>query len=446
MISLRFNILLSALLFGASASLSASFWSHVWQTKPAPLATAPHYVIVGASAAGIAAAKELRKLREDIRITVIDAARELPYNTCKLPSYLAGKKDEHAITIFTCAQASAAHITLRLGTRVTSIDRAAHTITLDTNEVISYEKLFLATGTRPRGIPSVDQFGDGVYTLNSLEHAQNMKHYIERAHVKRAVVVGTGFTGLECAEALVKRGIQVTLITHRDNIAPYILDNDGCDIADVAAAHLKRAGVDICTNCQVTGYTRASNGTSVASVQLSTGESLQAQLLVVATGVKRNVELSQQAGIVADPVGILVNEFLCTSDPAIYAGGDVAIIKHRKKGGYWGSKKWSDAKKQGKIAAYNMVCREAYLMKIYEPRIIVPSTTVFGLSIAGAGVFDSRMKIEYSFDTVCATRRQVVYRDEKGIVRTLCRVGKPLPTWDACKASYITGTPLNAVA
>ena len=314
-------------------------------------------VIVGGTACGPKAAARARRLDPDASITVIEQDGNLSTATCGLPYYVSGiirdrdnllvAGDDHFNKVL--------NVDVLLNTRAMAIDRAAHTVNvldLNTNKSssIPYDKLVLATGGMPV-IPKFPGIGlDGIFTLTKLHDADAIKNLMVPDGAKRAVVIGAGLIGLEMAEALIFRRLSVTVVEALNTILPALLDYE---IAAFVEKHLHERGVTFLPGQRVTGFEGDSNN-RVRSVVTGEG-SLEADLVIMAIGVQPDVGLAREAGVkIGVTGGIAVDEYLRTSDPDIYAGGDCVENTHRITGQKVLVPLGSTANKHGRIIGTNV--------------------------------------------------------------------------------------------
>lgn len=303
------------------------------------------YVIIGASAAGAQTAEDLRKLDKDSKITVISAEKHLPYSRCLISRLVDGRLVEDNLYFKTKHFFEDYNLEGVLDTKIVGIDRKAKRVISEDNREFVYDKLLIATGSSP-WVPKIDGIDlNGVYFFHSLDHARGIIKSIEEA--ERAVVLGAGFVGLEAAYALSRRGLSVTVVEKASQVLPNQLDNVASQIIQ---RDLEDIGVEIILNESLTSI----NGTnSVHSVTIADKSQIQCDLLIIATGMKSNIGLLEKTGIRTDR-GVVVDESLRTSDPDIFAAGDVIEINDISTGRRVTSATWFNAVLQGKYAAYNM--------------------------------------------------------------------------------------------
>jgi 3-phenylpropionate/trans-cinnamate dioxygenase ferredoxin reductase component len=305
------------------------------------------YVIVGASLGGAKAAEALRAAGYDGQVVLLGAETELPYERPPLSKgYLQGKAERDTIYVHAREWYTEADIDLRLGVTATGIDRAAHEVVLADGGRIGYGKLLLTTGSSPRRlqVPGADL--DGVLYLRSAADSDRIKALLARAG--RIAVIGAGWIGLEITAAAREAGVEVTVLETAELPLLRVL---GSEVARVFAALHAEHGVDLRFGVQVTEIT-GSDGRA-GGVRLSDGSHVPAEAVIVGIGITPNVELAATAGLDVSN-GIRVNAELRSSDPDIYAAGDVANALHPLLGKHIRVEHWANALNQPQTAARAM--------------------------------------------------------------------------------------------
>jgi 3-phenylpropionate/trans-cinnamate dioxygenase ferredoxin reductase subunit len=275
-------------------------------------------LIVGAGHAGGTLAAKLRVFGYTGRICLIGAEPHLPYQRPPLSkAWLKGTADIKELELRPSAFYNDKEIELTLGTTVSEIDRAGRTVRLEDGEVLPYSTLVIATGTRPRQLAIEGADLDGLRALRTMDDAEYIKGMI--GPNRRLAIVGGGYVGLEVAAVAVSAGTQVTVLERESRLLSRVASKT---IADFFETEHRGKGVAIELNADVTGYVSDGSGKTVAGVRLASGDAIPCDAVVVGVGVHANTELAEQAGIdCAD--GIVVDENGRTSDPDIFAIGDV---------------------------------------------------------------------------------------------------------------------------
>jgi len=303
------------------------------------------YIIIGASAAGMQAAEEIRKIDISADIKVFSKENYYPYSRCLISRYVDGRLKENNFFFKTSHFFEDFNIESLLGTEITHIDKNAKKVFTNDNREYNYDRLLIATGSSP-WIYDVEGAGlEGVCTFHSWDDSKNIISLLKDA--KKAVIAGAGFIGLEAAYALTKKGAEVTVIEKMSQILPKQTD---AAAAGIIQDDLEKMGVKFIFNQSISSI--EGNG-RVSSVILADRSRLQCGIVIMATGVKPNIEIAEKAGILTGR-GILVNEHFRTSDEEIYAAGDVIEIEDITTGKREVSATWFNAVLQGKYAGYNM--------------------------------------------------------------------------------------------
>ncbi len=312
-------------------------------------------VIVGAGAAGNAAAEMLRRSGYDGPVTMIGAEPDVPYDRPNLSKdYLAGTAEEGWIPLRAREFYHEHEITLLSGVRATAIDPATRRVTFDHSPARDFDRLLIATGADPvrLGVPGAER--PHVYYLRSL--ADSRAIIAAAAQARRAVVIGASFIGLEVAASLRKRGLDVHIVGLEARPLERVL---GPELGDMIRALHESHGVIFHL-----GETATVIGDD--TVTLRGGSVLAADLVVVGIGVRPNVGLAERAGLTIDR-GIAVNEYLETSAPGIFAAGDIARWPDPHTGERIRVEHWVVAERQGQVAAHNMLAGpEASLRKPFD--------------------------------------------------------------------------------
>jgi 3-phenylpropionate/trans-cinnamate dioxygenase ferredoxin reductase component len=309
------------------------------------------FLIVGASLAGAKAAETLRAEGFDGQITLIGEEIDRPYERPPLSKdYMLGNAPRDKAHVHEENWYGDHDVELLLGVRVTQIDPGAHSVTIDNLERLSYDKLLLATGSRPRrlNVPGSDLAG--VRYLRTLPDADHLVDSLRPG--LRVVIVGGGWIGMEIAAAVVSRGGSVTLV-ETDTLPLRRVFGD--EVGAIYAALHRAHGVDFRFSSGVAEFT-GSNG-ALTSVRLADGSTVPADLVVVGVGITPNVELAEAAGIAVDN-GIVTDAALRTSAPDVYACGDVASFYAPMLGKRIRLEHWGNALKGGPAAAKSMLGRD----------------------------------------------------------------------------------------
>ncbi len=266
------------------------------------------YLIIGAGMAGEAAAQALREADGDASIAMLGDESNPPYDRPPLSKKLwkDGKEDD----IWRPVDKARAEV--KLERRALKIDPAAHTVEDDKGDTWKYGKLLIATGGTPRRLPSG---GDDFIYYRTVEDYRRLREAVKPG--ARIAVIGGGFIGSEIAAAMAMNGCKVTMLFPGDAIGERVYPEA---LAESVTAYYREKGVDVRTGAMVKGG--AADGEGV-TIELSDGDKLRADAVVAGLGITPNVQLAQDAGLKVEN-GIVVNGHLQSSDPDIYAAGDVA--------------------------------------------------------------------------------------------------------------------------
>jgi 3-phenylpropionate/trans-cinnamate dioxygenase ferredoxin reductase component len=306
------------------------------------------YVIVGASLAGAKAAETLRQEGFGGPVVLIGDEAERPYERPPLSKdYLLGKAEREAIYVHPASWYADNGVDLRLGTRVTGIDPAGHEVTLADGSRVGYARLLLATGSSPRRLPVPGADADGVLYLRRVADSDQIKEAFQAA--SRVAVIGAGWIGLETAAAARAAGVEVTILEAAELPLLRVL---GPEVAQVFAGLHRDQGVDLRFGVGV-GEIAGSRGRA-RGVRLADGSHVEADAVIVGVGITPNSQLAEAAGLAVSN-GVVVDARLRSSDPDIYAAGDVASAYHPGLGRHIRVEHWANALNQPQTAARAML-------------------------------------------------------------------------------------------
>ncbi|OBG18797.1 NAD(P)/FAD-dependent oxidoreductase [Mycobacterium sp. 852002-51057_SCH5723018] len=315
------------------------------------MASSTTFVIVGGGLAGAKAVESLCDNGFNGDIILFTDENHPPYERPPLSKeYLAGKKSLAEFTVHDTDWYRENHADLRLGARVTSLDAGAHTVGLADGTTVAYDKLLLATGSAARRPPIPGSGADGVHYLRTYDDAVALNSVLTEG--SSLAVVGAGWIGLEVAAAARQRGVDVTVVEAAEQPLAAAL---GETVGEVFANLHREHGVDLRLQAQVDEIT-TTNG-SATGLRLRDGSAVTADAVLVAVGAKPNVELAEGAGLAMGDGGVLVDASLRTSDPDIYAVGDIAAAEHPLLRTRIRTEHWANALKQPAVAAAGMLGR-----------------------------------------------------------------------------------------
>ncbi len=342
------------------------------------------FVIVGGVAGGATAAARLRRLDETARIVVLERGNYVSFANCGLPYHIGGViPQRESLLVSTPEKLNAEfEIEVRTGQEVVGIDRQAKEV--EVREVeggrsyrLAYDKLLLAPGAKPivPRIPGVDL--PGVYSLRNIPDMDAIKAQVDAGRVRDAVVVGGGFIGLEMAENLVQRGLAVTVIEMLDQVMAAL----DFEMAAMLHRELRQKGVRLGLGDGLKAIEPGEGGH--LRIVLASGKSIEAEMVILAIGVRPEGELARAAGLDLGPQGhILVNERMQTSDPDIYAVGDAIRLSNPAAGTLAAVPLAGPANRQARIAADNIAGRVSRYQGTQGTAIV----KVFDLAAASVGM------------------------------------------------------------
>lgn len=302
-------------------------------------------VIVGAGLAGAKTAEALRDAGYTGAITLVGDERHLPYERPPLSKeYLTAGKDQTEFTVHDRAWYDEAGVDLRLGSPVTAIDLAARTVTIGDDDELGYGSLVLATGSRSAHPPVEGAEADGVHYLRSVDDAAALGDVLSEN--VRLVVIGGGWIGLEVAAAARGRSVDVTVVEATTQPLQGPL---GPELGAVFADLHRENGVRFLLDTRVESI--ITEGGRAVGVRLEGGETLDADAVLMAVGARANIELADQAGLTIHAGGVHVDPGLRTSDPHVYAVGDITAAEHPLYREPIRTEHWANALNQPAVAA-----------------------------------------------------------------------------------------------
>ncbi len=361
-------------------------------------------VIVGGVAAGPKAACRAKRLMPDAEITIVDQDSLISYGGCGIPYFVSGDvSDEKELrsTSFHMVRderffREAKGVNVRTLTRAVSIDRkekALHVEHVETGEkdTLTYDKLVLATGSCPNILPVPGNDLKNVFTISSMHPAMEIKELLAQGKVGKAVIIGGGAIGIEMAEALADLwGVKTTIIEFMPQVLPRIVDKT---IAGMVENHLRENGVDVFTGEGATSFKDDGNGNVCAVI--TPKREVEADLVIMAAGVRPRGELAAEAGLQVSPMGaIVVNQRMQTSDPSIYAAGDCVETYNLVSGKKAFAPLGSVANKQGRVVGDNLAGLPtvfegvvgSFIMKVFDCCV---GATGLSLEVAWSEGFDA---------------------------------------------------------
>ena len=338
-------------------------------------------VIIGNGAAGTCAAFTIRKLSEEADIKIFSAEVYPEYSPCVLPHYVEGILDRSCVFLKSLDDYHQQNIDTFFGERVASIDIENKTV-LSEKGSVPYDKLIIGTGSRavvPR-IPGVNK--EGIFPLKSLGNADEILSY----SWQRAAVVGSGLTGVETSAALKERGGAVSLVELEGQIMPKVFDERP---ASLLQSRLEEHGIRVVTGEIV----QEIQGNNTVQRLITPNQTIDCDMIILATGVVPEVELARKAGVkIGELGGISVDAQMQTSTPDIYACGDCVEVEDILTRKPKLSLKWYDARLQATVAASNCVSQYREYPGSYDITIL----NLFGLYAVSIGSTESAWQASLS--------------------------------------------------
>lgn len=367
------------------------------------------YVIVGASAAGLGAVEAIRKIDQTGTITVITDETCSHYSRPMISDFVSGKADIKKMNCRTEGFWKEQNVEALTDKKATALNLTEKTVQLESGEKIAYEKLLLATGGKPFVPKTEGSEKDGVFTFTTIGDAQRISAKIDAINAKAAVVIGGGLIGISVTEALLKRGLKVTMVELQDKILSLLLDTKGSDIMETA---VRKAGVDVVTGQSVLKILgKSENEGAVGGVLLTKGGQVQCDLVIMAIGVIPRTDLVLGSAVKINR-GIIVDNLMQTNVPDVYASGDVAeaydfIISQNRT-----LPLWPLAILEGQIAGYNMAGKKT----TYGGGTNMSSLKYFGVPIVSIGLAnpktDPTLEVLVKQDTEHDIYKKLVLKDD----------------------------------
>lgn len=347
------------------------------------------HVIVGGVAGGATAAARIRRNTEKDQIILLEKGDYISYANCGLPYYIGGViEDRNRLFVQTPkAFGRRFNIDVRVRSEVTAVNPEEKTVTVRNADgstyTESYNRLLLSPGASPVVPPLSGIDSEGIFTLRNVADTDRIKNYMQSHAIKRAVIVGGGFIGLEMAENLHHAGAEVSVVEMADQVMAPI----DYSMAAIVHEHLQEKGVKLYLGQAVSGFEK--KGDSL-TVNFKSGISVEADLVLLSIGVRAETRLASEAGLeLGEMRGIKVNEFLQTSNSDIYAVGDAIEYPHPLTGKPWPNFLAGPANRQARIVADNMVFGNSVR---YEGSIGTSIAKVFDLTVAATGLPAKRLK------------------------------------------------------
>ena len=347
------------------------------------------YLIVGGVAGGATAAARIRRLTEDAEIILFEKGAYISYANCGLPYYIGGVIEERDRLFVQTPEAFGKRFNIDVRTRseVIAIHPEKKQVTVRSAEgkeyTENYDKLLLSPGASPVVPPLPGIQSEGIFTLRNVNDTDRIKAYMTAHQVRRTVIVGGGFIGLEMAENLKHAGSQVAVV----EMAPQVMGPIDYSMAALVHQHLQQQDVKLYLEQAVERFSREGDE---LTLYFKSGISLKADMVLLSIGVRAETRLAQEAGLkLGEMRGIWVDAYLQTSDADIYAVGDAIEYPHPITGKPWLNFLAGPANRQARIVADNMVLGNRIH---YEGAIGTSIAKVFDLTVASTGLPAKRLK------------------------------------------------------
>lgn len=330
------------------------------------------FVVIGNSAAGLACIEAIREVDSDSKIINISQEARRPYSRCLLSYYLAGAIDADRLWIRSKDYYKELNVEPLLKTEVTAIDVKNKSVKASGGKTINYDYLLFGSGGSPKKVDLKGIDKKGVFYLRTLDDADGIRAMLK--DVKDVAVLGGGLIGLRAAYSLSRQGKKVHVIVKSSHVFSQILDFES---ADMIGQQLQNNGIDIRTGLaavEILGKEK------VGGVLLDDGSKLDCQFIIIGKGVSANIDLLKDKVKINE--GIIVDDYLRTSQDSIYAAGDVAEGYDILEGRPSVNAVWPAAIRQGKIAGFNMAGKKT----IYEGSCRMNSVDFFGIACISFGI------------------------------------------------------------
>lgn len=349
-------------------------------------------LIVGGVAGGASAAARLRRLDEQAEIILFEKGNYISYANCGLPYYIGDviQEKEKLLVQTPEAMRSRFNLDIRVNSEVLSIDRLKHEVIVkdhsNGNEYTeNYDKLILSPGAEPKKPPIEGLDLPEVFTLRNIPDTYKIRDFVDNNKPKSAVVIGGGFIGVEMAENLMDRGLDVTLVEFTDQVVASM----DPDMAAFLHQHMRIKGLNLLFRTGAAGFARS--GDNHVSVRLNNGQTIETDMVIFSIGVAPDSRLAKAAGLeLGINNSIKVDEYLYTSDPDILAVGDAIEIKNFVTGNPGLIPLAGPANKQGRIAAANVFGREETFAGVQGSAVL----KVFDMTAASTGMNEKQLKRE----------------------------------------------------
>ncbi len=339
------------------------------------------YLIIGNGPAGISAIESIRKIDGQGRIVLVSKENNQPYSRIMTPEYMTGEVEEEDLFYKGTDIYARYNIETRMGRVVEKVLPEQSMVVLDDGEKITYDKLLIASGSRPLVPPFAKEDIKGVFTLWDKIDSERINNHL--SGVKKAVIVGGGLVGLQMARSLTAYGIEITIIEKMNRLMPLQLDETA---SDMVKELLVKSGIKVLLDTEVVSL--ETDNQEIRGV-ITKETNIPADMVLLSIGVRPNLEMVQDTSLEIDR-GLLVNEYQQTNIANIYVAGDVAQALCRITGGCNLRPLWPCAIQQGKVAGTNMAGGQ----ERFQGSIPMNSFQIFGLSVVSFGQIEVNDGVE----------------------------------------------------
>jgi len=350
-------------------------------------------IIIGCGVAGVTAARVIRENNQEVAVSIYTDENHLYYPRPDLYGVLAGEAQPKEIITLPQNWYETRGIKVFLNRKVASIHTAKKELQLENGSRVSYDKLLLANGAHPFVPPIKGVDKQGVFSLRSLDDAVTIRDYAKK--IDKAIVIGGGLLGLEFASSLRRLGRQVDVVEIFPRLLPMQLDQDG---ASILRSRIETLGVNVVLGVKTQEILGKE---AVSGVLLDNGKELSGQLVLFSAGVRSNIDLAVKSGIKANK-GVVVDQYLQTNAPDVYAAGDVAEFEGKTYGII------PAAEEQARIAATNMMGKE---QRVYKGTVPSNTLKIIGIDLASIGLVnpeDPRYEEIKKIDTAKGVYKKIV--------------------------------------
>ncbi len=332
------------------------------------------YVIIGNGAAGIRAVEAVRRLDPAGGITLIDAEPHRCYYRMMLPDYISGLKRRDSLFLVGEGFYEENRVDFRPGTVVSAVDTASREVRLENGAAVSYDRLLVASGARPRAFTPPGSGLSGEVALRTLDQADAILGFAKSAG--RAVALGGGLLGVELARSFNELGLETTYLIREDRFWPQMLDLAGSAMIE---RRLEEKGIDLRKEEGIAEL--HGEGGRLTAVETTSGAVIPAEIMGAAVGVALNVEFLQGSGI-ATQAGVLVDGHMRSGAEGVYAAGDAAQVYDPVHGENRVVTSMVNAQRTGRVAGANMAGGDEEIEGVISSNLI----TIYGLPVAGMGM------------------------------------------------------------